>query len=239
MTTTYKPQARGIKSWNEAERPREKLLSAGPRQLSLAELLGILIGSGHKEATAVELGREILQFVDYDLHALARWKAVDFCRFKGIGPARAVTIAAALELSRRRTTQTFRPESPLNDSEDVYQYFKGILGDLDHEECWIICLSQANKLLTTHRISEGGITGTVVDPRIIFRHVVTNPRCVSFILAHNHPSGNRLPSRADVQLTRKLAKAARYLDLKLQDHLIITQDGYYSFLDEGLLTEGE
>lgn len=231
----YEAPSGGIKSWHEDERPREKLQAAGAARLSLAELLGILIGSGHAEATAIEVGREILRAADYDLHTLARWQPADFCRFKGIGPARAVTLTAALELTRRRENQRFRPKTPLMNSQDSYQYLRSILGDLEHEECWLVCLSQSNRVLATHLISRGGITGTVVDARVVFRHAVNTARCVSLILAHNHPSGNRHPSPADIQLTRKLATAARHVDFILQDHLIVTQNAYFSFADEGML----
>lgn len=227
--------ARGIKSWHKDERPREKLQANGAAQLTLAELLGILIGSGHQEATAIEIGREILSAVDYDLHALSRWQPQDYCRFKGIGPARAVTLAAAMELTRRRQEQNHREEVQIKGSEDGYNCLKAKLADLDHEECWLLCLSQSNRLLATHLISKGGITGTVVDARIVFRHAINTQRCVSVILAHNHPSGNLKPSHADIQLTHKLIRAGKQLDIKVHDHLIITQQGYFSFADEGLI----
>lgn len=224
---------RGIKSWHADERPREKLRNQGAAQLSLAELIGILIGSGHAEATAIELGRQILQAADYDLHALSRWEPQDYAKFRGIGPARAVTLAAAMELTRRRIQQPARAESTISNSEAARQYLVGLIGDLNHEQCWLLCLSQANKVLASHQISIGGITGTVVDPRVIFRLALTNPRCVSVILAHNHPSGNLHPSPADIKLTRNLVKAGEMINIKVQDHLIITQSGYFSFADEG------
>lgn len=235
MSQPYEMMPKGIKTWREEERPREKLLANGAANLSLSELLGILIGSGYAEKTAIEVGREILQAVDYDLHALARWQPMDFCRFKGVGPAKAVTLAAALELTRRRASQNHKPETPLTDSQAAYQYLRGLLGDLEHEECWLVCLSQSNRVIATHLISRGGITGTVVDARIVFRQAINTARCVGLILAHNHPSGNCQPSQSDIQLTRKLATAAKHIDFTLQDHLVITQEGYFSFADEGML----
>lgn len=235
MTKPYISPERGIKSWKEAERPREKLLQKGPDHLTLSELLGILINSGTQDSTAVELAKDILQAVDYDLHNLACWQARDFARFKGIGPARAVALTAALELSRRREQQRFNPLAAVSSSQESYQYLKGILADKDHEEFWILCLNQGNKLLCSHMISKGGITGTVVDGRQVFRYAINTPRCVSIILAHNHPSGQLLPSQTDIKLTNKLVAAGRSLDITVLDHLIISGSGYYSFADEKLL----
>jgi DNA repair protein RadC len=203
--------------------------------LTLPELLGILIGSGHPEATAVEVAREILQSVDYDLHTLSTWKPVEFEKFKGIGPAKSVILTAALELTRRRQQQAFRSMTALTDSAATYRYLRGILSDLGHEEFWLLCLNQGNKLLAAHQISKGGITGTVVDNRLVFRKAINTPKCVSIILAHNHPSGQLRPSQADIQLTAKIARAARDLDIKVLDHVIVGQGGYYSFMDEKLL----
>ncbi len=236
MTKQYDKPERGIKSWEEADRPREKLLQSSAAQLSLAELLAILINSGTQEFTAVELARDILQAVDYDLHQLATWKPHDFRRFKGIGPARAVTLIAALELTRRREQQQVKPLTSVSSSQESYQYLKGFLADKDHEEFWIICLNQGNKLICSHLISKGGITGTVVDSRQVFRTAINTPRCVSIILAHNHPSGQLRPSQADIQLTSKLVAAGRGVDINVLDHLIIGAGGYYSFSDEGMLS---
>ncbi|MEM9837300.1 MAG: DNA repair protein RadC [Bacteroidota bacterium] len=235
MTNSYKHWTGGIKAWKEEERPREKLLAQGADQLTLAELLGILINAGHQEVTAVALAQEILRAVEYDLHALSTWQAPDFQAFKGIGPAKAVTLVAALELTRRRAQQNFKRQSVLTDSQSTYQYLKGILGDLDHEEFWVLCLNQANRLITARLISKGGIVGTVVDSRIVFRLAINTPRCVSIILAHNHPSGQLRPSQADIQLTQKMVKGAKSLDLRVLDHLIVGQSGYFSFMDEQLL----
>lgn len=235
MTKAYISSRQGIKSWEEAERPREKLLQMGPSQLTLSELLGILINSGTRKATAVELAKDILQTVDYDLHSLSCWQPHDFERFKGIGAARAVTLTAAFELSRRREQQRFNPLVAVSSSQESYQYLKGILSDKDHEEFWILCLNQGNKLLCSHMISKGGITGTVVDVRQVFRYAINTPRCVSIILAHNHPSGQLRPSQTDIKLTNKLVAAGRSLDVTVLDHLIISGGGYYSFADEKLL----
>lgn len=235
MSKSYLQPERGIKSWREEERPREKLQLLGAANLTLAELLGILIGSGHAEATAVEVAREILQAVDYDLHALSGWKPTEFEKFKGIGPAKSVTLVAALEVTRRRQQQAFRSKTALTDSEATYRYLRGILGDLEHEEFWILCLNQANLLLAAHHISKGGITGTVVDNRLMFKRAINTPKCVAIILAHNHPSGQLKPSQADVQLTAKIVRAAHDLDFRILDHLIVGQNGYYSFKDNNLI----
>lgn len=231
----YLDPSRSIKSWQEAERPRERLLDQGPEQLTLAEILGIIIQTGYQHTTAIDIAREILQATDYNLHALARWDTRDFLRFKGIGPAKAVMLVAALELTRRRTQQQQNPQSVLLDSSSVYTYLRGYLADLDHEEFWIICLDQAKHPLARHLISKGGITGTVVDNRIVFRYAINTPRCVALVLAHNHPSGQLRPSTADIQLTKKISSASKSLDLQVLDHLIIGQSGYYSFADEGML----
>lgn len=235
MSKPYHLPERGIKSWREEERPREKLQLKGAAHLTLSELMGILIGSGHSDATAVEVAREILQSVDYDLHLLSTWKPEQFETFKGIGPAKSVILAAALELTRRRQQQAFRSATALTNSAATYRYLRGILGDLEHEEFWLLCLNQGNKLLATHQISKGGITGTVVDNRLVFRKAISTPKCVAIILAHNHPSGQLHPSQADIQLTAKITRAARDLDLKVLDHVIVGQSGYYSFMDEKLL----
>lgn len=235
MSKPYHFPERGIKSWREEERPREKLQTKGAAHLTLPELLGILIGSGYQEATAVEVGREILKAADYDLHTLSTWKPQKFEKFKGIGPAKSVTLSAALELTRRRQQQAFRSMTALTDSTATYRYLRGILGDLEHEEFWLLCLNQGNMLLASHQISKGGITGTIVDNRLVFRKVLTTPKCVSIILAHNHPSGQLRPSQADIQLTAKITRAARDLDVKVLDHVIVGQSGYYSFMDEKLL----
>lgn len=235
MPKSYCLSDRSIKHWNEDERPREKLLSKGAQYLSLSELLGLLINAGHQKATAIEVARGILHTVDYDLHTLARQQPQDFMKFKGIGPARAVVLSAAMELGRRRVSQRFNPKRPILNSQDSYQYLSGIIGDLDHEEFWILCLNQARRLLAAHLISKGGITSTVADGRLIFRFAIQTSGCVSIILAHNHPSGQLQPSGADLQLTKKLAAGAKNLDLTILDHLIIGQHGYFSFTDRGLL----
>ena len=235
MPKVYGLPENSIKFWNEDERPREKLLAKGPALLSLSELLGILINAGHQNASAVEIAKAILRSVDYDLHTLARKRPLDFMQFKGIGPARAVVLTAAMELSRRRAMQRFNQKLPILNSQTSYQYLRGLIGDLDHEEFWILCLNQANRLIASYLISKGGISSTVADSRIIFRSALTTNGCVSIILAHNHPSGQLRPSEADRRLTKKLVAGAKNLDLSVQDHLIIGQQGYYSFADQGLL----
>jgi DNA repair protein RadC len=208
-----------IKAWAEEDRPREKLNAQGRRALSDAELIAILIGSGSRTETAVELSKRILHHYDNDLQRLGKVSMSELSKFKGIGEAKAISIIAALELGRRRTeTEIKVPET--------------ITGN--HEEFWILLLSRSCKIIAKELISKGGLSGTVADPKIIFS-IALQHQASSIILAHNHPSGNLKPSQQDIDLTRKIHQAGKILDIGVLDHLIITDGGFYSFADEGLL----
>lgn len=223
-----------IKAWAEEDRPREKLAIRGRRSLSDAELIAILIGSGSVKETALELSKRILHACKNDLNELARQSIADFSKFKGIGEAKAISIIAALELGRRRKESYSTQGVQVNTSIDVYHSIVSQFRDLNHEEFWIILLNRANKITSKHLVSKGGQAGTIADPKIIFNIALEN-HAASLILTHNHPSGNLKPSQADLDLTRKLQTAGQFLDLPVLDHLIITDQGFLSFADEGLL----
>ena len=223
-----------LKEWAVEDRPREKMLAHGPRALSDAELIAILIGSGNPEETAVELSRRILHSVGNDLNDLGRKNSDYLTRFKGIGEAKAVNILAAMELGRRRRESAKPGQTGITGSNDVAALFSPLLGDLDHEEFWILLLNRSNKVIDKFMASKGGITGTVIDVRNIMKTAVEKVS-TSMILCHNHPSGNLTPSDADLQITRKLKDAGKIMDIQVLDHLIITQQGYFSFADNGIL----
>ncbi len=229
---TYPPQNLSIKSWAEADRPREKLLHQGKSALSDAELLAILIGSGTTEDSAVTLAQKILQSVGQNLNDLGRKSTAELRVFKGIGEAKAVTISAALELGRRRQLSRIADKPQVCCSRDAYDAVAPILVDLQHEEFWILNLNRANRILSRTRISSGGMAGTVVDAKVLFRRALHN-EASAIILCHNHPSGNLFPSQADLDLTKKLAKAGKAIDIPVLDHLIVSERGFYSFADEG------
>lgn len=224
-----------IKAWAEEDRPREKLSQQGRRSLSDAELIAILIGSGNRNESAVELSRRILHTCDRDLNQLARLSIAELSRFNGIGEAKAISIIAALELGRRRKETISASRVQVNTSIDVYQAIVSQFKDLNHEEFWILLLNRANKITSRHLVSKGGQAGTIADPKIIFNIALEN-HAASLILAHNHPSGNLKPSQADRELTQKLRSAGQFLDIPVLDHLIITDQGFMSFADEGLLS---
>ncbi|OYD43092.1 hypothetical protein CHU00_01460 [Sphingobacterium cellulitidis] len=222
-----------IRDWAESDRPREKLLEQGRRSVTDAELIAILIGSGSKNETAVELAKRMLGTVNHDLFNLSKLEISELCQFKGIGEAKAITIIAALELGRRRQ-ETSSPEKPvLNSSKKAYEYLKHVLEDLSHEEFWVIYLNTSCKVLDRQLIGRGGNDFTPVDIRVILRHALMN-KANSIILAHNHPSGTLKPSEADKTLTKKILAAAKLMDIHVHDHLIITDQSYFSFRDEGL-----
>ena len=223
-----------IKNWAEDDRPREKLLQKGRLSLSDSELLAILIGSGSKNESAVELSKRILSSTQNNLNELGKLSVSQLCKFKGIGPAKAVTIAAALELGRRRRLQEALEQKRITSSHSVFEIMNPIIGELGHEEFWIIYLNNSNKVIEQFQISKGGITGTLVDVRITLKKAL-ELGAVSIILAHNHPSGSLKASEADKQLTRKLKTAAESLDIKVLDHIIVTEKSYLSFADEGML----
>lgn len=223
-----------IKDWAEEDRPREKLLSNGARSLTDAELVAILIGSGSQNETAVELSRRILTTVDNNLNELGK-KSLQFLKsFHGIGEAKAVTVLAAMELGKRRKEADVFSRRKINGSKDAADYFQPLLADLSHEEFWVMILDRGNKILDTYRISQGGISGTVIDVRLILKRALDN-LASSIILCHNHPSGTLQASDADRKITKKIGDAAQIMDLTVLDHIIIGQNGYLSFADEGML----
>jgi DNA repair protein RadC len=223
-----------IKDWAVEDRPREKLLQNGTRSLSDAELIAILIGSGNQNETAVELSRRILNSVNNNLNELSR-KSVDSLQdFKGIGEAKAISIVAALELGKRRKEADVFSQNKITGSKDAADYFQPMLGDLNHEEFWILLLDRGNKILDSFMISQGGISGTVIDVRIILKKAIEK-QASAIILCHNHPSGTRQASDADLKITRKINEAAKLMDISVLDHIIIAQNSYLSFADEGML----
>ena len=223
-----------IKAWAEADRPREKLLEQGRRALTDAELLAILIGSGSRGESAVELCKRILRDRRNDLHDLSRLSVSELCRYKGIGEAKAITIIAALELGRRRKEQREEKRPVLNSSKRVYEYMEHIYQDLPHEEFWVLYLAGGCKLITKQLIGKGGNDFTPVDIKQVLR-MALECRSSSIVLTHNHPSGTIKASAMDVQLTNKLMEAAKLFDVAINDHVIFTNTGYYSFRDSGLL----
>lgn len=223
-----------IKDWAEDDQPREKLLHKGPAALSNAELIAILIGSGNTDESAVELSKRIMMEVNDNFGELARLTIQDLQKYKGIGEAKAITIAAALEMGRRRNTSMLNEKPQAKDSKTAFILLQKELGDLNYESFCILLLNRANKVLKTIRISDGGLTGTVVDPRKVFKIALDN-NATSIILGHNHPSGQLTPSEADIQLTRKMKEAGVVLDLPVLDHIIVGDGNYYSFADEGIM----
>jgi DNA repair protein RadC len=223
-----------IKSWAEDDRPREKLLEKGRHVLSEAELIAILIGSGNREETAVDLAKRILSSTGYDLHALGKLGVNDLLRFKGIGEAKAVGILAALELGRRRKLAEPLVRDKISSSAEAFQLMKSLFADLPHEEFWILLLSRSSRVIRKECISRGGLSGTVVDPKIVFKSALQNTAS-SMILFHNHPSGNLKPSEADLRITIQLKDAGRLLEIPVLDHLIVADEEYYSFADNCLM----
>lgn len=223
-----------IKAWAEEDRPREKLNAQGRRALSDAELIAILIGSGSRDESAVELSKRILHHYGNDLNKLGKASIAELFKFKGIGEAKAISIIAALELGRRRGDTEVKAPEVITGSQSAYQLLRRHLVDLPHEEFWLLLLSRANKVIAKELISKGGLSGTIADPKIIF-HIALQHQASSVILAHNHPSNNLKPSQEDINLTKKLLQAGKILDIGVLDHLIITDKGYFSFADEEML----
>ena len=223
-----------IKQWNEDDRPREKLLNKGKIALSDAELIAILIGSGNREESAVELSKRILLSIDNSLNELGKLTVIDLTKFKGIGEAKAISIITALELGRRRRLEEALEKPKITSSRSVFDVMQPIIGELPHEEFWIIFLNNANKIQLKTQMSKGGITGTLVDTRLIFKRAL-ELAATGLILCHNHPSGTLKPSASDINLTNKIKKGGEVLDIKVLDHIIITEEKYYSFADEGIL----
>lgn len=223
-----------IKSWSQDDRPREKLRDKGRLSLSNAELVAILIGSGSRNESAVKLSQRILASADHNLNTLGKMSLQQLMAFKGIGEAKAVSIAAALELGRRRRVEDRVELSKIDSSKSVFQIMQPLIGELSHEEFWILYLNNSNKILKKHQLSKGGMTGTLVDTRLVLK-LALDQGATSIILAHNHPSGTLRASEADKSITKKLKEAALLLDIKVLDHLIVTEQAYFSFADEGLL----
>jgi len=223
-----------IKEWAVEDRPREKMLEKGIRSLSEAELIAILIGSGSREESAVELSRHVLASVKNNLNELGKKSINDFKQFKGIGDAKATTIAAAMELGRRRKESGTDEKLKVITSADAADIFKPFLSDLPHEEFWVLFLNRNNLVLDKRMVSQGGLSGTVIDVRIILKMALEKLAC-SIILCHNHPSGNLVPSEADKEITRKIKDAGKHMDIPVLDHVIIGNGSYFSFADEGMI----
>ncbi len=222
-----------IANWSKDDRPREKLMLKSKSALSDAELIAILIGSGSRNESAVALSRRILASVDHNLNSLAKLSISQLMNFKGIGEAKAIAIIAALELGRRRRSEDAVELVKITSSKMVFEIMQPIIGELPHEEFWVLFLNNSNKVIYKSQLSKGGITGTIVDVRLVFKLSLENG-ATSLILCHNHPSGNLQPSDADKEITRKLKLAGDNLDVKVLDHLIITETNYYSFVDQGI-----
>lgn len=227
-------QKHSIKDWAIDDRPREKLLSKSPIALSDSELLAILINTGDVGKSAVEIGKEILELGKNNLIRLGRLTPKDLMKVKGIGQAKAVRIAAALELGRRRQTGSHMEKTAVKGSRDIGSYLQVMLKDYSHEVFGVVYLNRAHKINHFEIISRGGITGTIADPRVILKRALEE-NATSLVLCHNHPSGNVKPSQADLDLTEKIKMAACYFDIKILDHIIVSDEGYYSFADKGLI----
>lgn len=234
LNTTYHTPIETIKSLAEEDRPREKMLLKGKSAMSDAELIAILIGSGTVEENAIALAQRILDSYNKDLSELGRRSIKDLMQFKGIGEAKALTIASALELGRRRQFSDLLQKNSITSARDVYDVMLPVLIDLPYEEFWIVLLNKANHVINKIRISSGGVSGVLVDSKMVFKPAL-EALASSIILVHNHPSGNLKPSQADIDLTKKLKQAGQYLDIAVLDHLIIAHSGYYSFADESLM----
>lgn len=223
-----------IKNWAEADRPREKLLEKGRNALSDAELIAILLGSGNKELTAVELAQKILHHADNDLNKLGKLSIKELMQHKGVGEAKAISIAAALELGRRRKETESKQKTVIKSSKDAYEFIAPFLSDLHHEEFWTIYLSRNNSVIYYAKIGQGGLNATIADIRIILKTAIEH-LASGIIICHNHPSGNNKPSDTDKLLTQKIKEAAKLMDINLLDHIIFAENSYFSFADEAKL----
>lgn len=223
-----------IKQWAAEDRPREKLVLKGKATLSDAELIAILLGTGTASMSAVDVAKNILQAVDNDLNELARLTVKDLTKIKGVGEAKAIAIVSALELGRRRKEVTTEEKPKITGSKDIYDLLKADLLDIQHEAFWIVLLNRANRVIKKHQISQGGVAGTVADPKLIFK-IALEELASGIVLAHNHPSGNLNASQADIDLTKKLKESGKLLEIQVLDHLIIAGKKYLSFADEGLM----
>ncbi len=223
-----------IKSWAEEDRPREKFAAKGKSSLSDAELIAILLGSGNRDETAVELGKRILSSVNNNLDALGKLDLAQLQKFKGVGEAKAISIAAALELGRRRKSSEIIKRAKINSSQLAYELVYDVLADLPHEEFWVLLLNRANQLIDKINISKGGVSGTVADVKLIFKPAIER-LASGVIVCHNHPSGNLKASEADLRLTKKVVEAGKTLDIMVLDHLIVGHGNYLSLADQGLM----
>ncbi len=228
------PSNNSIKQWAEDDRPREKLLIKGKAALSEAELIAILLGSGNKFQSAVDLAKEIYKSCDFDLNQMAKLSITDLMKFNGIGEAKSISIVSALELGRRRKETVSIKKPRITSSLEVYDLIKEELMDQPHEEFWVLLLKRNNEVIKKVQLSKGGQSGTVVDAKILFRKALEY-HANSIILIHNHPSGNLSPSKADLQLTKKIKDAGMLMDIPILDHVIFSNEGYYSFADESIL----
>ncbi|WP_350287147.1 DNA repair protein RadC [uncultured Croceitalea sp.] len=228
-----KQSSLSIKNWSDDDKPREKLLQKGRSVLSDAELVAILIGSGNRNESAVELSKRILASVGHNLNELGKLSVKQLMQFHGIGEAKAVSIAAALEVGRRRRGEEAKKIEKITCSKDAFELLQPLIAELPHEEFWILYLNNSNKVLHKEQLSKGGMTGTLVDVRLVLKHALQHG-AVGLILAHNHPSDTLQPSQADKHITQKLKTAGEALDIKVLDHLIITSSSYYSFADNGM-----
>jgi len=223
-----------IKDWAVEDRPREKLLKKGISHLSDAEIIAILLGSGTKNESAVDLSKKLLKSANNNLNELGKLGIPDLTKLKGIGEAKAITIMAALEIGRRRKISEIINKKKITSSNDVFELFQPIIGDLPHEEFWILLLNRSNGIIEKFKISQGGVSGTVIDVKIILKSAIEK-LASSIILCHNHPSGNRNPSTADDSITQKLKTGADLIDIAILDHIVVADTRYYSYADEGKL----
>ena len=221
-----------ITQWAEEDRPREKMMLHGVSALSNAELLAILIGSGNTEESAVELMRKVLGDYRNNLNELGKVSIDELCRYKGIGPAKAITILAASELGKRRKEEKVEERTTIFSSKDVYECFYPLMCNLPTEECWVLLLNQASKIIDKIRISTGGLNATAVDVRCILREALLK-RASAIALCHNHPSGSVRPSREDDRLTQQVNQASQCMNIRLVDHVILTDGAFYSYADDG------
>jgi len=233
MDISKKPST-SIKNWSIDDRPREKMQAKGAIALSNSELLAILINNGNKDKSALEIAKDVMALGQNNLNELGKLSLQDLQKLKGIGIAKAITITAALELGRRRQASELLFKTVVRTSGEIASYLKAVLKDYSHEVFAVVFLNRANKIISFQIISTGGLTGTVADPRVILKKAIEAEAC-SIVLSHNHPSGSLRPSRADEELTQKIKIAATYIDIKVVDHIIVSDEGYFSFADEGLL----
>ncbi len=223
-----------IKDWSKDDQPREKLLEKGASALSNSELIAILIRTGNLDESAVNLSQKILTSANNNLNELGKFSVTDMTKLKGIGMAKAISVIAALELGRRRKVDDILNKKKITTSHEVYEYFQPLMGDISHEEFWVLMLNRANKIIERQKISQGGMAGTVIDVKIIFRKAL-EARASSIILCHNHPSGNTSPSKSDIEITKKLYDAGKTMDISILDHVILSDHDYFSFADKGMI----